>query len=192
MFIQWTEYSCHSLKNEQGQLWLLTSKIFLFSRKAEFFLHLWAFKSSYKPPLSLNLKTQKWVMHLAPIHIATDTTTSEAMAKNMNKAWLLETERQTCCRIKCPLLKSISYYLSVCSFPLGSLFPTAKRSLQAQSPYLTPGCISAHQFQRNADIRVLPLWLFLFIPLLFINTASVVFRAIYVIGWEILWFFFLS
>lgn len=32
-------------------------------------------------------------MHLAPMHIATDTTTLEAVDKNMNKAWLLETER---------------------------------------------------------------------------------------------------
>lgn len=44
-------------------------------------------------------------MHLTLMHIATDTATLEDVAKNMSKAWLLETERQTCCRIKCSPLK---------------------------------------------------------------------------------------
>lgn len=61
--------------------------------------------------------------------------------------------------------------------PFRLSFLTAKCSLGARTPYLTPGCISAHQFQRNADISpVSPV--FLFIPLLFVNTEHVVFRAI--------------
>lgn len=115
-------------------------------------------------------------MDHTPMHVATDTTTLKAVAKNMNKAWLLETERQTRCWIKCPPLKSISSYLSVqlpfrLSFPHSQTLPQSPNSLSDSRVHLGSSVSKKRWHQSPASLA------FLFIPL-FVNTACVLFRAI--------------
>lgn len=124
------------------------------------------------------------------MHVATDTTMLY-VAKNMNKAWLLETERQTCCRIKCLPLKSISSYLSVqlpfrLPYPHSQMLPPSSNSLSDSRVHLGSSVSKKRWHQSPASPA------FLFISLLFDNTVSVIFRAILHQWIERFWFVSLS
>lgn len=113
-------------------------------------IHIFLIKPPYKSP---NKPKTIWLIHLSPLHVATDTTTLEATAKNMTEAWLLETEMHPWCRLKCPLRESISSYLSVqlsfrVSFPHSQTLPPSWNSLSDSRVHL------GSSVSKNADIRV--------------------------------------
>lgn len=86
-------------------------------------------------------------------------------------------DREACCQIKCPPLKSISSYLSVqlpfrLSFPHSQMLPLSSNSFSDSRVHLSSWVSTKRWHQSPASPA------FLFIPLLFVNTACVVFGAI--------------